>query len=90
LNITRDARTPERLGVAGIDLLAYQYELHPEPMIKGAQRAVKIPLVVAAGIESLERVRKMVDLRVWSFTVGSVFFDRKFAKENLDGANREW
>jgi len=77
-NITRDARMVERLGAAGIDLLGYRYDRDPEPMIKSVLKTVKIPLIVAGSIDSLERVQKMVDLGVWSFTIGSAFFDKKF------------
>jgi NAD(P)H-dependent flavin oxidoreductase YrpB (nitropropane dioxygenase family) len=77
--ITRDAKMVERLGAAGIDLLAYRYDRDPEPMIKSVQKCVKTPLIVAGSIDSIERVRKMVDLGVWSFTIGSAFFDKKFA-----------
>ena len=76
--IEKDARTVERLGVAGIDLLAYRYDRDPVPMIKAVQKAVKIPLIIAGSVDSLERVRKLIDLDVWSFTIGSAFFDRKF------------
>lgn len=76
--ITRDARTVEDLGVNGIDLLAYRYDGNPEHLIRSVQEAVKIPLIIAGSINSLERVRKMTELDVWAFTIGSAIFDKKF------------
>ena len=76
--ITKDARTVEDLGASGIDLLAYRYDGDPEQLIRSIQKAVKIPLIIAGSINSLERVRKMVDLDVWAFTIGSAIFDKKF------------
>lgn len=76
--IAKDARTVEDLGVDGIDLLAYRYDGDPEQLIRSVQKAVKIPLIIAGSINSLERVRKMVELDVWAFTIGSAIFDKKF------------
>jgi len=76
--ITRDARTVEDLGANGIDLLAYRYDGNPEHLIRSVQEAVKIPLIIAGSINSLERVRKMTELDVWAFTIGSAIFDKKF------------
>lgn len=76
--ITRDARTVEDLGANGIDLLAYRYDGNPERLIKTVQEAVRIPLIIAGSINSLERVRKMTELDVWAFTIGSAIFDKKF------------
>jgi NAD(P)H-dependent flavin oxidoreductase YrpB (nitropropane dioxygenase family) len=76
--IVKDAKMVENLGADGIDLLAYRYDGDPEQLIKSIQRAVKIPLIIAGSINSLERVRKMAELDVWAFTIGSAIFDKKF------------
>jgi len=82
--ITKDARTVEDLGANGIDLLAYRYDGDEEQLIRSVQKAVKIPLIIAGSINSLERVQKMVELDVWAFTIGTAIFDKKFApSENL-------
>ena len=78
--IIRDAKMVEDLGADGIDLLAYRYDGDPEQLIKSIQRAVKIPLIIAGSINSLEKVRKMAELDVWGFTIGSAIFDRKFVR----------
>jgi len=76
--ITKDARRVEALGVNGIDLLGYRYDGDVERLIKSVQNAVKIPLIIAGSIESFEKVRKMAELGVWAFTIGSAVFDKKF------------
>lgn len=83
--IAADARMVEELGVSGIDLLAYRYDGNPERLIRSIQNTVEIPLIVAGSINSLERVRKMVDLDVWAFTIGSAIFDRKFVSNGTLG-----
>jgi NAD(P)H-dependent flavin oxidoreductase YrpB (nitropropane dioxygenase family) len=79
--IVKDARRVEGLGAGGIDLLAYRYDRDPVELIESVQKAVKIPIIVAGSIDSFERVRKMLDLKVWAFTIGSAFFDKKFLTE---------
>ena len=76
--ITKDARRVEALGVNGIDLLAYRYDGDVERLIKSVQNAVKIPLIIAGSIDNFEKVRKMTELGVWAFTIGSAVFDKKF------------
>jgi NAD(P)H-dependent flavin oxidoreductase YrpB (nitropropane dioxygenase family) len=79
--IVKDAKRVEGLGAGGIDLLAYRYDRDPVKLIESVQKAVKIPLIVAGSIDSVERVQKMLDLKVWAFTIGSAFFDKKFVTE---------
>ena len=64
-----------------IDLLAYRYDRDPVKLVESVQKAAKIPTIVAGSIDSFERVRKMLDLNVWAFTIGSAFFDKKFVTE---------
>lgn len=77
--IAKDARRVKALGANGIDLLAYRYDGDVERLIKSIQKAVKIPLIIAGSIDSFEKVRKMAELGVWAFTIGSAVFDKKFA-----------
>jgi NAD(P)H-dependent flavin oxidoreductase YrpB (nitropropane dioxygenase family) len=79
--IVKDAKRVEGLGAGGIDLLAYRYDRDPVKLIESVQKAAKIPMIVAGSIDSFERVRKMLDLKVWAFTIGSAFFDKKFVTE---------
>jgi len=78
--ITEDAKMVEKLGVNGIDLLAYRYDGDPEQLVKSIQKAVGIPLIIAGSIDSLEKVQEMVELDVWGFTIGSAIFDKKLVQ----------
>ena len=75
--IVSDAEMVEDLGVDGIDLLAYRYDADSEQLIKSVQKAVDIPLIIAGSINSLKQVRKMAELNVMAFTIGSAIFDKK-------------
>lgn len=79
--IAKDARRVESLGANGIDLLGYRYDGDVERLIKSVQNAVKIPLIIAGSINSFEKVRKMAEIGVWAFTIGSAVFDKKFVPD---------
>lgn len=80
--IIADAKRVENLGVDGINLLAYRYDGDVEKLVREVQRAVKIPLIVAGSIDSLERVKKMVDLQVFAFTIGGAVLEKRFSSSN--------
>ena len=77
--IVSDAKRVEKLGVDGINLLAYRYDGDVVRLIREVQRAVKIPLIVAGSIDSVDRVKRMVDLQVWAFTIGGAVLEMKFS-----------
>ncbi|MFB0561929.1 MAG: HisA/HisF-related TIM barrel protein [Candidatus Lokiarchaeia archaeon] len=87
--IVEDAKRVEKLGVPGINLLAYRYDGDVEKLVKSVQKAVKIPLIVAGSINSYERVRKMKELDIWAFTIGGAIFDRKFVPQGSNSENIE-
>ena len=76
--ICEDARRVEKLGADGIDLLSYRYDGDPAQLTMAVKDAVDIPIIVAGSISSFEQIRKMVELGVWGFTIGSAILDRKF------------
>lgn len=77
--IVSDAKRVEKLGVDGINLLAYRYDGDVEKLIKEVQRAVGIPLIVAGSIDSFERIKKMAELQVFAFTIGGAVLEKKFS-----------
>jgi len=84
--IVDHAKRVERLGVSGINLLAYRYYNDVEHLLKSVKNAVDIPIIVAGGIDSFQRIRKIKELDMWGFTVGSAIFENKFApKGDLRG-----
>jgi len=76
--ICEDARRVERLGADGIDLLSYRYDGDPVQLTKAVQDAVDIPIIVAGSISSFEQIRKVAEIGVWGFTIGSAILDKKF------------
>ena len=74
-------RRVERLGVSGINLLAYRYHGDVEPLLESVKKAVDIPIIVAGGIDSFQRIRKVKELDMWGFTIGSAIFEKKFAPQ---------
>jgi NAD(P)H-dependent flavin oxidoreductase YrpB (nitropropane dioxygenase family) len=76
--IVDDARKVEKIGVDGINLLAYRYDGDVRKLITSVKKAVKIPLIIAGSIDSYERVHEMVNLGIWAFTIGGAVLEKKF------------
>jgi imidazole glycerol phosphate synthase subunit HisF len=79
--IVGDAKRVERLGVSGINLLAYRYHGNAENLLESVKKAVDIPIIVAGGIDCFQRIKKIKDLDMWGFTVGSAIFENKFVSK---------
>ena len=77
--VVSDARKAAAWGVDGITLLAYRYNGDVDRLLRSVRSAVDIPLIVAGDINSFERIRSVTELDVWSFTIGSAIFERKFS-----------
>ncbi len=76
--IVEDARTVEKLGVDGINLLAYRYDGDVPKLMRSVVSAVKIPVIVAGSIDSVARIHEVGECGAWGFTIGGAIFDRKF------------
>jgi hypothetical protein len=74
-----DGKKMEKIGVDGFDLLAYRYVGDPEELARQFIEAIKVPVVVAGSINSFARLDKIKELNPWAFTIGSAFFEKKFA-----------
>jgi hypothetical protein len=81
--IIADARVLEGKGVDGFDLLSYRYTYQNEvaALIQKLTEAVSVPIVSAGSINSFERLLKTLDSKVWAFTIGSAFFEKKFIQD---------
>jgi len=77
-DIVDDAKKVEKMGADGINLLAYRYDGDVKRLITSVKKGVRIPLIIAGSIDSYERVREMVDLGVWAFTIGGAVLEKKF------------
>jgi hypothetical protein len=80
--ITANAKAIQRKGVDGFDLLAYRYtDLENVPLLlQKIREAVSVPIVSAGSINSFERLQQTIKSKVWAFTIGSAFFERKFVQ----------
>ncbi len=90
-DIVEEGKMVKQKGIAGINLLAYRREPASEVplLIKEVQAAVGLPLIIAGSINSFERIKKMQELDVWTFTIGGAIQDRIFVpggtiKENIN------
>jgi hypothetical protein len=75
-----EAKKLEALGADGFDLLLYRYK-YPEKideLISRVVKEVKVPVVSAGSINSWERLQATIDQKVWGFTIGGAFFEKKF------------
>lgn len=68
-------------GVAGLDLLTYRYTGDAAALLPAVVRAVSIPVVSAGSIASYERIAEVWRANAWGFTIGSAFFEKKFAPQ---------
>jgi hypothetical protein len=89
--MVEEGKMVKKKGIAGINLLAYRREPASEVplLIQEVQKAVELPLIIAGSINSYERIEKMKELGVWTFTIGGAIQDRIFVpggtiKENLN------
>lgn len=80
-----DAKSLEKLGVDGFDLLAYRFVGDPEKLAEEFIASVGIPVVIAGSIDSFSRLDKIKELNPWAFTIGTAFFERKFAPDKTFG-----
>jgi hypothetical protein len=77
-----DAKEIEGKGVDGINLLAYRHQtIDVEELIKEVMDAMKTDLIIAGSIKTPEQIKKMDELDVWAFTIGTAIFDKKFVPE---------
>ena len=77
-DIMSDAKRVEKMGVAGINLLAYRYNGDPEQLMNSMRNTVDIPVIAAGDINSFKRIRKVTKLGMWGFTIGTAIFENRF------------
>ena len=81
--LVNEAKKLEALGADGFDILLYRYK-YPEKineLITRVVNEIKVPVVSAGSINSWERLQATIDQKVWGFTIGGAFFEKKFVPE---------
>ena len=76
--IAADTREAERLGVDGINLLAYRYDGDVDALVEAVVQATNLPVVAAGSVDSTERIAALSERGIWGFTVGTAALDGKF------------
>lgn len=87
-DIVAEGKKLIELGADGFDLLLYRYK-YPEKidaLIKECVTGLNAPVVSAGSINSWERLQATIDQKVWGFTIGGAFFEKKFVP---DGTYRD-
>ena len=69
-------------GVHGLDLLAYRYDGDVEGLVRAVVAAAGVPIIAAGSVSSAFQVRRLAELGVWGFTVGTAIFERRFAPDD--------
>jgi len=78
--ITGDCRRFEKLGCAGVDLLAYRSnKADPLELVQAARAATSGYLIVAGSVNSPERIRELSAAGADAFTIGSAAFNGSFS-----------
>lgn len=62
-------------GVAGLDLLAYRFAGDVPRLIERVVDVSAGPVVVAGSIDSIDRIRVVLSLGAWGFTIGGAIFE---------------
>jgi 4-hydroxythreonine-4-phosphate dehydrogenase len=76
--VAGSARRAEGLGADGVNLLAYRYDGDVDALVEAVTEATSLPVIAAGSVDSAQRIRALVDHRVWAFTIGTAALDGKF------------
>lgn len=79
--IVEDAKQKQDMGADGIDLLAYRYQGDVEELLDAVVKAVEIPVIAAGSVNSLERIRRVIQAGAAGFTIGTAIFDYHIVPE---------
>ena len=85
--IVAHARHLEAQGAQGMDLLTYRYTGDAPRLLRAVVKATRVPIVSAGSIASYDRIREVWEAGAWGFTIGSAFFEGRFAPGSSFGEN---
>ncbi len=69
-------------GVHGLDLLAYRYDGDVDALVRAVVAAAGVPVIAAGSVSTAVQIRRLGELGVWGFTVGTAIFERQFAPDD--------
>ena len=76
--IIQNAKDLMAKGIKGFDILAYRHVVDGEKLAYDFCAAVPAQICIAGSINSFKRIDTMFDIGPWTFTMGSVLFEKKF------------
>lgn len=78
-------------GCMGTDLLGYRY-IDGDPNVLAAEyiRKAKMPVCLAGSIGNEERVKKVLEMDPWTFTMGSALFTKNFVEQGSFRENLQY
>ncbi len=80
-NMVSQAREYLAKGAYGIDLLGYRYTGDAVSLNREFVARVDAPVCLAGSVDSYKRLDEIKEVRPWSFTIGSAFFDHRFGDD---------
>ena len=76
--IIKEANEYLKKGVYGFDLLGYRYTGNAVELNERFVLEVNAPVCIAGSVNGYERLDELKNIKPWSFTIGSAFFENKF------------
>lgn len=77
--IIAEAKKYLEKGVYGFDLLGYRYTGDAAALNRMFVENIHVPICIAGSINSYERLDEIKEADPWAFTIGSAFFENRFA-----------
>ena len=78
--MVKEATEYAEQGVYGINLLGYRHVSDKFNLSKEVVLLSKVPVCLAGGINSYERLDEVMEISPWAFTIGSAFFQNCFGE----------
>ena len=85
--IIDEAKELLKKGVDGFDLLGYRYTGDAFELNRRFVSEVNAPVCIAGSVDSFERLDELREIKPFSFTVGSAFFEKKFGEDFFSEIN---
>ena len=87
--IVESAKTFEKLGIEGTDLLAYRFTGDPSELMKTFKKKIKLNVLIAGSVSSYEKIDFIKEINPWGFTMGSALFEKNYIPEGSFRDNLE-
>jgi len=79
--IIAEAREYEHFRVDGLNLLAYRYDGDIKTLMRSVQSAVTVPMIIAGSVDSITKIKFLVQSNISAFTIGTALFEKSLVPE---------